>query len=186
MRGCPDDPRSHRRRRRPGNDLTEAEAAAVMEEMMSGEATPAQVRRCSSRCAQGRDRRRDHGHGARHAREGAARRRRRRRARRRQHRRRRASTRSTSRRPRRSSAPAPACASPSTATAASRRRRGAADVLEALGAKLELTPEQVKACIEKTGFGFMFAPSLPPGDALRRARRGARSASARSSTRSGR
>lgn len=39
---------------------------------------------------------------------------------------------------------------------------GAADVIEALGAKLELTPEQSKACIEQTGFGFLFAPSLHP------------------------
>lgn len=39
---------------------------------------------------------------------------------------------------------------------------GAADVLEALGAKLELTPEQTATCIEQTGFGFLFAPSLHP------------------------
>jgi anthranilate phosphoribosyltransferase len=39
---------------------------------------------------------------------------------------------------------------------------GAADVLEALGAKIELTPEQVGACIEKTNFGFLFAPSFHP------------------------
>jgi anthranilate phosphoribosyltransferase len=39
---------------------------------------------------------------------------------------------------------------------------GAADVLEALGVKLELSPEQVKACIEQTGFGFLFAPSFHP------------------------
>ena len=39
---------------------------------------------------------------------------------------------------------------------------GAADVLEALGARLELTPEQVRACIEKTGFGFLFAQSFHP------------------------
>ena len=39
---------------------------------------------------------------------------------------------------------------------------GAADVLEALGAKIELTPEQSKVCIEKTGFGFLFAPALHP------------------------
>jgi anthranilate phosphoribosyltransferase len=39
---------------------------------------------------------------------------------------------------------------------------GAADVLEALGAKLELTPQQVATCIEQTGFGFLFAPSLHP------------------------
>jgi anthranilate phosphoribosyltransferase len=39
---------------------------------------------------------------------------------------------------------------------------GAADVLEALGARLELTPEQVAACIERSGFGFLFAPSFHP------------------------
>jgi anthranilate phosphoribosyltransferase len=39
---------------------------------------------------------------------------------------------------------------------------GAADVLEALGAKLELTPAQSQACIEQTGFAFLFAPSLHP------------------------
>jgi anthranilate phosphoribosyltransferase len=39
---------------------------------------------------------------------------------------------------------------------------GAADVLEALGARLDLTPEQSKACIEQTGFGFLFAQSLHP------------------------
>ena len=39
---------------------------------------------------------------------------------------------------------------------------GAADVLEALGAKLELTPEQSKACLEQTGFAFLFAPALHP------------------------
>ena len=39
---------------------------------------------------------------------------------------------------------------------------GAADVLEALGAKLELTPEQTQQVIEKTGFGFLFAQSMHP------------------------
>ncbi len=39
---------------------------------------------------------------------------------------------------------------------------GSADVLEALGAKIDLDPEQTQACIEKTGFGFMFAPSFHP------------------------
>jgi anthranilate phosphoribosyltransferase len=36
---------------------------------------------------------------------------------------------------------------------------GAADVLEALGARIDLTPEQVGHCIEEIGFGFMFAPN---------------------------
>jgi anthranilate phosphoribosyltransferase len=36
---------------------------------------------------------------------------------------------------------------------------GSADVLEALGASVMLTPEQVAECIEETGIGFMFAPN---------------------------
>jgi anthranilate phosphoribosyltransferase len=36
---------------------------------------------------------------------------------------------------------------------------GSADVLEALGANVLLTPEQVGTCIEQTGIGFMFAPN---------------------------
>ncbi|NSL53982.1 anthranilate phosphoribosyltransferase [Uliginosibacterium aquaticum] len=36
---------------------------------------------------------------------------------------------------------------------------GSADVLEALGANLSLTPEQVGACIDEVGLGFMFAPN---------------------------
>jgi len=39
---------------------------------------------------------------------------------------------------------------------------GAADVLEALGAKIDLGPEQVKACIERAGFGFLFAQAFHP------------------------
>ena len=35
---------------------------------------------------------------------------------------------------------------------------GSADVLEALGARIDLAPEQVADCIETVGFGFMFAP----------------------------
>jgi len=38
-------------------------------------------------------------------------------------------------------------------------KSGSADVLEALGANIQLTPTQVAACIETTGIGFMFAPS---------------------------
>ncbi len=36
---------------------------------------------------------------------------------------------------------------------------GSADVLEALGVNIMLTPEQVAACLQETGIGFMFAPN---------------------------
>ncbi|MDR2839202.1 MAG: anthranilate phosphoribosyltransferase [Azonexus sp.] len=36
---------------------------------------------------------------------------------------------------------------------------GSADVLEALGANINLPPDKVAACIEETGLGFMFAPN---------------------------
>ena len=39
---------------------------------------------------------------------------------------------------------------------------GSADVLEALGAKIDLMPEQVARCIETSGFGFMFAQAFHP------------------------
>lgn len=39
---------------------------------------------------------------------------------------------------------------------------GAADVLEALGVKLELAPAGVAACIDRVGMGFMFAPAFHP------------------------
>src|SRR5579863_8980973 len=41
-------------------------------------------------------------------------------------------------------------------------RCGSADVLEALGVKLELGPEQVAQCIETVRFGFMFAATYHP------------------------
>jgi anthranilate phosphoribosyltransferase len=36
---------------------------------------------------------------------------------------------------------------------------GSADVLEALGARIDLPPGAVATCIEEVGFGFMFAPA---------------------------
>ena len=39
---------------------------------------------------------------------------------------------------------------------------GAADVLEALGVKLELSPDSVARCINEVGIGFMFAPAFHP------------------------
>ncbi len=39
---------------------------------------------------------------------------------------------------------------------------GSADVLEALGVNIMLSPEQVAACIERIGIGFLFARNLHP------------------------
>ncbi|MGE3148121.1 MAG: anthranilate phosphoribosyltransferase [Pseudorhodoplanes sp.] len=41
-------------------------------------------------------------------------------------------------------------------------RSGAADVLAALGVKIELTPDDVGRCIAEAGIGFMFAPTHHP------------------------
>ncbi len=41
-------------------------------------------------------------------------------------------------------------------------RCGSADVLEALGVKIDLEPQKVEKCLETTGFGFMFAPLFHP------------------------
>lgn len=41
-------------------------------------------------------------------------------------------------------------------------RCGSADVLEGLGIRIELTPEQVGRCIDEVGIGFMFAPVFHP------------------------
>ncbi|HEY6638207.1 MAG TPA: anthranilate phosphoribosyltransferase [Solirubrobacterales bacterium] len=37
-------------------------------------------------------------------------------------------------------------------------KSGSADVLQALGVDIELSPEEVATCIDEVGFGFMFAP----------------------------
>lgn len=44
----------------------------------------------------------------------------------------------------------------------SNQRAGSADVLEALGAELSLTPEQAAECIDKVGIAFLFAPAYHP------------------------
>lgn len=41
-------------------------------------------------------------------------------------------------------------------------RCGSADVLEALGVRIDLTPEQVARCMAETGIGFLFAPRFHP------------------------
>jgi anthranilate phosphoribosyltransferase len=41
-------------------------------------------------------------------------------------------------------------------------RSGAADVLQALGVKIDLTPDDVGRCIREAGIGFMFAPAHHP------------------------
>ncbi len=39
---------------------------------------------------------------------------------------------------------------------------GSADVLEALGVKLELSPQLVGRCIDEVGIGFLYAPAMHP------------------------
>jgi len=41
-------------------------------------------------------------------------------------------------------------------------KSGSADVLEALGAAIDLSPAQVAECLEQTGIGFMYAPNHHP------------------------
>ncbi|MFQ5809748.1 MAG: anthranilate phosphoribosyltransferase, partial [Armatimonadota bacterium] len=39
---------------------------------------------------------------------------------------------------------------------------GSADVLKALGVNIEMSPEQVGRCLDEIGIGFLFAPALHP------------------------
>ncbi|GAB4390021.1 MAG: anthranilate phosphoribosyltransferase [Thermodesulfovibrionales bacterium] len=41
-------------------------------------------------------------------------------------------------------------------------RSGSADVLEALGVRIDLPPQKVERCLFETGFGFLFAPLFHP------------------------
>lgn len=41
-------------------------------------------------------------------------------------------------------------------------RSGSADVLEALGVRLDISPQSVADCIDETGIGFLFAPGHHP------------------------
>jgi anthranilate phosphoribosyltransferase len=51
------------------------------------------------------------------------------------------------------------CALAKHGNRSSTSRCGSADLLEALGANLEIGPDAVARCIDRAGFGFMFAPA---------------------------
>lgn len=51
------------------------------------------------------------------------------------------------------------CAVAKHGNRSSTSRSGSADVLEALGVRIDLSPQAVASCIEQAGFGFIFAPA---------------------------
>src|SRR4249920_3977327 len=54
-------------------------------------------------------------------------------------------------------AAAAGCAVAKHGNRSSTSRSGSADLLEALGVRIDLDPDQVAACIDDVGFGFIFA-----------------------------
>ena len=143
-------------------DLSEAETIDVMNQIMTGEASPLQVAAFSHRPAHERGKRRgNHRSGARHARKSApGERRREDGARYLRHRRR------SERHFQyfndhgvcRWLAPASTVAKHGNRSVSS--QSGSADVLGALGVKVDAPKERVEQCIAKIGIGFFFAPLL--------------------------
>ena len=79
-----------------------------------------------------------------------------------------AARRSTSRPRRRSSRPLPAPASRSTATARCRRSPAPPTCSRSSASSSSCQPSGSRESIDELGFGFMFAPTPPPGDEARR------------------
>ena len=147
-----------------GQDLPAEETHAAMMQVMGGDASPAQIAAFSvalrmkgetpdeiAGCARAM---RAHVTPSRPAAGGPGRHLR--------HGRRRPRTPSTSRPPRRWSRRRPARRSPSTATGRCPRAAGSADVLEALGVRIDLAPQDIADCIDEVGFGFLFAQAHHP------------------------
>ena len=152
-----------------GGTLTLDEARLAMGAVMDGEATPAQLAallmglRMRGETVDELAGLRDRHARAGRARGGARGHRRCRRDRRRRQR----HVQHLDRRPR-SSSRRPACRSPSTATARSRRRPGSADVLDALGVRIDHDAASAAAALRRVRLRVPVRPDVPSGDAARR------------------